>query len=153
MARPEQGKYLQQYGEMLISMSKADEGITLLQQVLADSDMRSKEYRKSLLDFALVYARLGFAEKSIFYINFAHDLGVPAVPSLLCFVEASILAKEEDKANDAITHLLSKITWAEFIAILEEKSTNTPILPLNYPLFRNIPKNGLHNEEYNDIIF
>ena len=68
VARPEQGKYLQQYGEMLIGMSKADEGITLLQQVLADSDMRSKEYRKSLLDFALVYARLGFA-KNLFFIS------------------------------------------------------------------------------------
>ncbi|MCW5202179.1 tetratricopeptide repeat protein [Desulfobulbus sp. US4] len=143
VAKPEQGKYLQQYGEMLIGMSRADEGITMLQQVLADSNIKSKEYRKSLLDFALVYARLGFAEKSFFYINFAHDLGVPTVPSLLCFVEASILAKEEDKADNAITQLLLEITWAEFIAILEKKSTNTPVLPLNYPLIREYSKNWL----------
>ncbi|MDU9048189.1 MAG: hypothetical protein Q3M30_05030 [Candidatus Electrothrix sp. Rat3] len=143
VARPEQGKYLQQYGEMLIGMNRGDEGMAMLQQVLDGSNMMSKEYRKSLLDFALVYARLGFAEKSAFYINFAHDLGVPTVPSLLCLIEASILTEKEKQANDALTQLLSKITWAEFIGILEEKSTDTPILPLNYPLIREYSKKWL----------
>ncbi|MCI5160875.1 MAG: hypothetical protein D3917_02385 [Candidatus Electrothrix sp. AX5] len=132
VARPEQGKYLQQYGEMLIGMNRGDEGMAMLQQVLDGSNMMSKEYRKSLLDFALVYARLGFAEKSFFYINFAYDLGEPTVPSLLCLIEASILAKDEDKAAHAINQLLSKITWTELISILEKTSLSTPELPLDY---------------------
>ncbi|WLE98228.1 MAG: tetratricopeptide repeat protein [Candidatus Electrothrix communis] len=129
VARPGQMKYLQQYGEMLIGMNSVNEGMAMLQQVLDGSNIRSKEYRNSLLDFALVYARLGFAEKSFFYINFAHVLDVPTVPSLLCFVEASILAKEEDKADNAITQLLLEITWAEFIAILEKNQQTLQFSP------------------------
>ncbi|RWX49256.1 Tetratricopeptide repeat-containing protein [Candidatus Electrothrix marina] len=133
---PKQTQYLQQYGEMLIGMNRGDEGIALLQHVLADSNMMSKTYRNSLIDFALIYARLGLPEKSFFYINFAHDLGAPTVSSLLCFIEISLLATREDKADKTMRHLLLKITWAELIAILEETSPNPPALPLNYRQLR-----------------
>lgn len=89
LENPEQGKYLQQYGEMLISLGRVTKGITILQRALAHSDILSQEYRKTLLDLALVYARLGLTEKSTFYMRLADMLEVPVVPSSLCFIEAS----------------------------------------------------------------
>ncbi|CAK8713929.1 Tetratricopeptide repeat-containing protein [Candidatus Electrothrix laxa] len=133
-ADPTRGKYLQRYGEMLISENRVNEGITVLQSALSHSEMVSNEYSKSLLDFSLVYARSGFTKKSAFYMRLADILGVPVVPSSLCFIEASLLAERRDKADQAMNFLLSKITWAELVKILEGTSPNTPALPFDYPL-------------------
>ncbi|XCN71768.1 MAG: tetratricopeptide repeat protein [Candidatus Electrothrix aestuarii] len=144
LENPKQEKYLQQYGEMLIAMNRVDEGRTLLQQVVANSNMTSEPYKNSLIALALIYATSDFAEKSFFYINLAHDLGEPTVPSLLCLIEASLLTKKEKLASETLTQLLAKITWTEFIALLEEKSINTPLLPLNYPLLQEYSKKWLN---------
>ncbi|WPD21714.1 MAG: tetratricopeptide repeat protein [Candidatus Electrothrix scaldis] len=132
-ARPKKGVYLQQYGEMLIGMNRLAEGMIILRHVISEFPMTSTEYRKALLDFALIYARLDSMKKSSFYMRLADRLGVPVVPSSLCFIEASLLAGKKEKTGQAMQHILYKITWAELIAILEERSPNTPILPLNYP--------------------
>ncbi|MCI5141260.1 MAG: hypothetical protein D3909_05940 [Candidatus Electrothrix sp. ATG1] len=128
-------------------MNRVDEGMTILQQVLDDSDMMSKEYRKALLDLALVYARLGHTEKSAFYIRLAKQLGVSVVPSSLCFIEASLLAGEREKADKAMHHLLSQITWVELITILEKTSPNTPGLPLNYSRLLKFTKKWLTQQQ------
>ncbi len=135
-AKPEKGAYLQQHGEMLVGMNHVAEGMAVLRRVFAHSDMMSEEYRKTLLDFSLVYARLGSMQKSALYARMADMLDVPVVPSSLCFIEASLLAGKSEKADQAMRLMLSKITWSELIEILEENSPDTPVLPLNYPLLR-----------------
>ncbi|MCI5164581.1 MAG: hypothetical protein D3903_00485 [Candidatus Electrothrix sp. GM3_4] len=147
LSKPDQGKYLQLYGEMLVGMNRVEKGITILQQALTGSEMTSKTYRKTLLDFALVYARLGFMEKSSFYMLLADRLGLPIMPSSLYFIEANLLAGKSEKADQTMQHLLSEITWSELVAILEETSPNTPILPLDYYRLRQYAKNWLNVQE------
>ncbi|MCI5123455.1 MAG: hypothetical protein D3925_03010, partial [Candidatus Electrothrix sp. AR5] len=146
-ANPTRGKYFQQYGEMLISEGQDGDGIAILQHALDSSDMLSDEYRKTLLDFALVYARSGLTEKSAFYMRLADMLGVPIVPSSLCFIEASLLVERRDKAGQAMNFLLSKITWSELIEILEGTSPNPPSLPLDYALLRQYAADWITKQE------
>ncbi|MCW5198151.1 tetratricopeptide repeat protein [Desulfobulbus sp. F4] len=135
-AKPNKGVYLQQYGEMLIALNHVEEGAAVLQRVFAHSDMKTEEYRKTLLNCALVYARMRFIDKSSFYIHLADMLGVPVVPSSLYVIEISLLAGKPAKADQAMQAMLSQITWPELIAILNEQSPDIPSKALNYPLLR-----------------
>jgi tetratricopeptide (TPR) repeat protein len=135
-ARSENGGYLQQHGEMLIALNRVEEGAAVLQRVFAHSDMKTEEYRKTLLNFALIYARMGFMDKSSFYIHLADMLGVPVVPRSLCVIEISLLTDRQAEADQAMQAILSKITWPELITILYEQAPNIPSKAINYPLLR-----------------
>ncbi len=145
--KSEKGVYIQQYGEMLIALKRVKEGVAVLQQVFAHSDMKSEEYRKTLLNFALVYARMGVMDKSSLYMHLAEILGVPVVPGLLCFIETSLLAGNPVKADQAIQNILSQITWPELIKILNEQSSDIPSKALNYSLLRQYANDWLAEQK------
>ncbi len=134
--KPDKGIYLQQHGEMLLSLNRVEEGIAILQRVFAHSDMQAEEYCKTLLNFALVYARIGFFEKSSFYRHLADSLGVPVVPASIYVIEISLLTGKQAEADQAMRTILSRITWPELIAILNEQSSDIPSKALNYPLLQ-----------------
>lgn len=134
--KPDKGVYLQQHGEMLIALNRVEEGIAILKRVFAHSDMKNEEYRKTLLNFALIYAKMDLMDKSFFYIHLANTLGVPIVPSSLCVIEISLLSGKQAEADQAMHALLAQITWPELISVLNEQPLNIPSKILNYPLLR-----------------
>lgn len=131
LAKPNNGKFLQRYGELLIATGEPEKGIVSLQKALKELSPQSFEYKMTLLNFSLFYSHQNSMTKAVLYDRLAQRLNAPPIPTLLCIIETSLYLNNTNRADTALKILLSQLTWPELMGILQNTSPNRPTLPLD----------------------